>query len=78
MVYCNLKEQKDNYAIYYTGSKVSDISGEVKFYKEFKNPQIIKQPDSGILYQSMVNRLAVKYKIQFSNGEFPDKISYEI
>ena len=78
MVYCNLKERKESYAIYYAGSKVSDISGEVKFYKEFKNPQIIKQPDSGVLYQSTVNHLAVKYKKQFIDGEFPDIISYEI
>lgn len=78
MVYCNLKELKDNSAIYYAGSDVNDISGEVEFFKNFKNPHIIKQPDTGKLHQSLVCNVAVKYKNKFSNGEFPEKVCYEI
>ena len=78
MVYCNLKEIKETSAIYYAGSNVSDISGEVEFFKEMKNPTIIKQPDSGKLYQSLVCKVAVKYKNKFLKGEFPEKVSYEI
>ena len=77
MIYCNLKEIKEDSAIYYAGRYTSDITGEVEFFKEFKNPVIIKQPKTEKLYLSLVCNVAVKYKAKFSKGEFPGKVSYE-
>lgn len=78
MVYCNLKQTKNNSAIYFVGTTTDDITGEVEFYAASKNPSIIMQPTSNDLRLSMVCKLASKYRNKFLKGEFPDKISYEI
>lgn len=77
MVYCNLKEIKNNSAIYFVGTSTDDITGEVEFFKKPKNPVIIKQSSSNDLYLSMVSNIAVKYRNIFSKGEFPEKVCYE-
>ena len=77
MVYCNLKQIKNNSAVYFVGTSTDDITGEVEFFQKPKNPIIIKQPKSNDLYLSIVCNVAVKYRNIFLKGEFPEKVSYE-
>lgn len=77
MVYCNLKEKKDNSAIYFFGATTEDVNGEVIFYTEPIQPQIIKQPSKQSVSIISLNKIVAKYKNQFIEGIFPNKISYE-
>lgn len=77
MVYCNLKQKKNASAIYYFGASLNDMSGEVEFFSENKNPSIIKQPETKLVASSLITKLFIKYKTDFSKGIYPKKISYE-
>lgn len=77
MVYCNLKQNNNDSAIYFFGMSTDDITGEVVFYANSIQPSILKQPTNGNATNITMNKLVVKYKEQFSKGIFPNKISYE-
>lgn len=77
MIYCNLKQKKNTSAIYYFGTSLNDMSGEVEFFSENKNPSIIKHPKTKLVASSLITKLFAKYKTDFSKGVYPQKISYE-
>ena len=66
MIYCDLKQKKNTSAIYYFGSTINDISGEVEFYAEHKKPSIIKHPTQKPVAISLISKLYIKYKAEFS------------
>lgn len=78
LVYCEIKEKFDTYALYKVGSTIDDMSGEVIFYKESMIPNIIKQPNTNAVTETSVSRVRMKYKNSFDKGEFPEKMSVEI
>ncbi len=78
MVYCDLKAKTENQAVYYVGTSTEDISGEVVFYKDLREPVILKLPGKSLLRMAHVAKIYRKYKDEFSQGIFKDKLSYEI
>ena len=78
MVYCLLKEKTGNYAIYATGKRVDDMTGEIVFYKDEQEPELLKQADRFPVHVKDITRLYVKYKAEFSKGEFREKLAIEI
>lgn len=78
MVYCNLVEKHQEYAIYSVGTDAGDITGEAKFFNKFVQPLVIRQPKTGFVSNATLSKVAIKYRNVFLNGEFPNKISYEI
>ena len=77
MVYCNYKSHTDNYAVYAYGGEPSDITGEIRFNIDESSFEIIKEPENSIVYVRSLMRLFNKYKKNFSNKEFNEKLSYE-
>lgn len=77
-VYCNLKERNNEFAIYKIGTRVSDISGEVTFYKDLREPKLNKQAVKYLVRPIQITRLYGKYKDDFAKGIFKDKLAIEI
>lgn len=77
MIYCKLKENNDNSAIYLFGTDIDDITGEAEFYSSFTQPKILKHPQTGDVANSLLSKIVVKYTEDLLKGKFPDKMSYE-
>ena len=77
MIYFEIKEKHETFAIYKFGMTIEDMSGEVTVFSSFVEPQIIKQPTSMKVPNSWLNQVIVKYKEQLLNGAFPPKMSFE-
>ena len=77
MVYCKLKERIKDGALYLYGGETDDLTGEIKFANDGKSFDIIKEPQKSDVYLRSLNRLFGKYKAEFSQGKFEDKLSYE-
>ena len=78
MVYCRFLEKNDAGAIYSFSHVSTDaLTGRVQFYRELKAPNILKKPENGTLYLKDLCGVAVKYKVKFSEGDFPEKVGYE-
>ena len=77
MIYCNLKEIKNNYAVYYFGIDLNNITGEVVFYSTLTEPRILKYPETGTVPRSWLSKIVVKYKNDLTKCNFPEKMSYE-
>lgn len=55
------------------------MTGEITFYKDpSKPPMLEKQPDPYPLRRKYILLLYAKYASAFSEGSFPNRISYEI
>ena len=77
MIYAILEQVYNDYAIYYFGLNINNITGKVKFYKNIE-PQIINMPENHNVSYSLIVKLFVKYKDEFLKENFPSKISLEI
>lgn len=77
MVYCTKKENGNDFAVYYFGSRVGDLSGEVKFFSDKREPVVIKQPETGKVHSILLLKILCKYRNDFEKNNFPEKISYE-
>ncbi|MBQ7118491.1 MAG: hypothetical protein IJN88_09800 [Clostridia bacterium] len=77
MIYCNLKQKDKNSAVYFFGTEIEDITGEVEFYTDFSQPKILKQPLKNEVKANIFNKILIKYKKDFVKGIFNQKISYE-
>lgn len=78
MVYCELIKKGDNSAVYSIGRTADDMTGKIVFYKEMRKPVVIKQPEKRKLYDSIVDRLYVRYSTQMMEGVFDNNLSIEI
>lgn len=78
MVYCKLKNKSEESAIYNIGTSVDDMTGEIVFYKDLREPEIIKQPEVERLRIPHIARIYGKYRDEFSKGNFKEKLAYEI
>lgn len=78
MVYCKLKEQKSDSAIYNIGTDVNDLSGEVIFFKDLREPEILKQDKEEPIRVGHLARIYGKYREDFAKGNFKEKLAYEI
>ena len=78
MVYCKLKEKKTDSAIYNIGTDVNDMSGEVVFFKDLREPELLKQAKENPVRVVHLARIYGKYRNAFASGKFKEKLSYEI
>lgn len=78
MVYCKIKERKADMAVYNIGTRIDDMSGEVIFYKDGKEPALKKQAEKHPVRNAQIARLYIKYMDDFSSGSFADKLAIEI
>lgn len=77
MIYCKIKEKKDNSAIYLFGNDIEDITGEAEFFSTFTEPKIIKQPKTGSVPAGLLAKVVIKYKAKLTEGNFPEKMAFE-
>ena len=77
MIYCAKKEEGKDYTIYYFGKRISDLTGEVKFFSDKREPVVLKQPETGRVHDILLLKVMCKYRKEFENNNFPEKISYE-
>lgn len=78
MVYCKLKEKKDTFAVYNIGTTVEDMTGEIAFYKDAREPEVLKQAEEYPVRTMHIARIYSKYMQDFANGIFKEKLAYEI
>ncbi len=78
MIFCKLKEKQEDRAIYHVGSLISDMSGEVIFFKGEKAPVLSKQAEKYPVLESRIMQVYTKYHHELKNGVFPEKMAYEI
>ena len=79
MIYCDLKEQKTDSAVYTISASTNDMTGGITFFKNPSNPPMLeKQPDLYPLRRKYILLLYAKYASAFSEGSFPNRIAYEI
>ena len=78
MVYCKLIENKGDSAVYQIGASVDDMTGKVVFYRESKEPTLLKQADEDPVRTMHLARIVGKYSKDFVNGIFAEKLAYEI
>lgn len=77
MVYCELKKTDDNSATYDFGMDTDALSGSVIFYKDSNEPEVTKLPNEGEKVLPWLRKLNARYRKDFSQGIFKDKLSYE-
>lgn len=78
MVFCKLKEKKADSAIYNIGTDVNDMTGEVIFFKDLREPELLKQAKEEPVRVGHLARIYGKYRGDFASGKFKDKLAYEI
>ena len=76
MIYCNLKVNNGNSAIYLFGADTENITGEAILYSSFTEPTVLKQPENEELPVSMLVKIVIKYKEELAKGNFPSRMSY--
>lgn len=76
MVYCDLIEATDSEGRYRFGFLSDDLSGEAVFYRDGTG-EIKSLPKTGHGLATSVLSVAVKYRKDFTDGVFKQKISYE-
>jgi len=54
------------------------MTGEVVFYKDLREPKLLKQAEQYEVWNKFIVRLYLKYKDDFSIGNFKEKIALEI
>ena len=74
MIYCDLREKHDDYAIYFYGSDPSKLNGEIEIKSDL-SVRIIRPTDSNL--NMWIGKLIVKYKNDFNKSIFRKKIAYE-
>lgn len=75
MIYCKIKDKTDKHAIYAYGVKTDELDGEF-FVSDKLEFRIIKHSKAGNL-NYWLGKLIYKYRYDFNNKIFRDKISYE-
>lgn len=78
MIFCKLKEKQEDRAIYHVGSLISDMSGEVIFFKGEKAPVLSKQAEKYPILENRIMQVYTKYRNELKNGVFPERMAYEI
>ena len=77
-VYCRLVRKTDDYALYSIGTVVTDMTGEIIFYKDLRDPELIKQAEVYPVRIKHIASIYIKYKESFSQGVFKEKLAHEI
>lgn len=77
MIYCRLKEKKENSAVYYAGANTTDMTGEIEFFNDGSAPILNKQAEEEEILPVFIGKIFAKYKDEFANGEFKKKIAFE-
>ena len=78
MVYCKIKERKDDFAVYNIGTRVDDMTGEITFYKGHQEPLLGKQAEKAPIRDIHIVKILRKYMRDFEKGIFNDKLAFEI
>ena len=78
MVYCKLIENNHDSAVYHIGTSIDDLTGKVVFYRDSRDPNLLKQADEDPVRTLHLARIISKYGQAFAKGEFAEKLSYEI
>lgn len=78
MVYCKVKEQAEGYAVYSIGKRIDDMTGEIVFFKDEREPELREQAEHHPIRLKDIIRLYAKYRAEFANGEFREKLAIEI
>ena len=78
LVYCKIKERKENFAVYSIGTSIDDITGEVVFYKGYQEPMLVKQAEKFEIKDIHIAKILQKHMCEFKKGIFKDKLSFEI
>lgn len=78
MVYCNLKENRKDSAVYNIGTTIGDLSGEVVFYASGREPELTQQAKKEPVRNKHIAKIYGKYYDDFAKGIFKEKIAYEV
>lgn len=78
MVYCKAKEQNDDYAVYSIGKRIDDMTGEIVFFKDDRDPELREQAERFPVRLKDIIRLHAKYSAEFKSGKFREKLAIEI
>lgn len=77
MIFCNYKSENEKTVTYLFGGHPSDITGEIIFAKDGTYFEIAKEPNEEKVYLRSIRNLYDKYKVDFSQNIFGEKISFE-
>lgn len=77
MIYCNLIQKVDGGAMYAFGQNTKKLDGVILFFSDDRKVSVVKEPEKKVNFM-WVAKLYGRYRKQFSDGVFPQKISYEI
>lgn len=78
MIYCKIKERYDDHAVYNVGATLTDMTGQLTFFRDERLPVLDKQADEVPVLDAYIARLYRKYAHQIHAGVFADKMAYEI
>ena len=76
MVFCKKVQDYGDHAEYAFGASISDMSGTLTVYPD-KPPEITSKPVEMSVSYLWIAKLFDKYKKEFEQGTFRDKIAYE-
>lgn len=76
MIYCELMQIEDGSAIYRFGGLVTDMTGEIEFYRN-REPVVVKEPSSYRVSKMWIDKLCWKYRDDLANGIYKEKMAYE-
>ncbi len=77
MVCCKLKEKTEHKATYEFGNNPKDMTGLLAINISDLSFEVLKEPESGKVYIKHIRSMLFKYKNDFANGIFKDKIAYQ-
>ena len=78
MVYCRLMEKAKDHAVYSIGVRTDDMTGKITFYSDQRPPVLDKQADKNPVGVRHIGKLYGKYMEEFAQGDFREKLAYEI
>ncbi len=74
MIYGELIELGDNYAVYRYGHGPSNLTGKVKIYSDL-SIEILKEPEENM--NLWLGKMLAKYGKEFENNNFPEMIFFQ-
>lgn len=78
MVYCKLIEKTADSATYSIGTDINDMTGKAIFFRDLREPQLLRQASGDPIRTGHLARIYGKYHNDFVNGNFKEKLAYEI
>ena len=76
MVYCSLKHDYEDRAVYSFGATIDDMTGELVIHKDM-DIEIVCEPKRYHVTANWLAKLLTKYQTDFRKGIFKKQLAYE-